>query len=152
MNAAHFNPVRSSGFSLLEVLCAILILGVALVGLTQGLATALSSTKESERQSTAALLAAGVIETVRAEGDLTDGDTDGEGPAGLELYRWKQTIQPTRIDGLHQVEVVVENARSGQAIYTLRTLLFETPYNPSTNVTNGRRDLDTERRRRRGSR
>ena len=45
-----------AGFSLIEVMCAILILGIALVGLTQGLTTALSSSKESEQQTMAALL------------------------------------------------------------------------------------------------
>jgi prepilin-type N-terminal cleavage/methylation domain-containing protein len=37
-----------AAFSLIEVLCAILILGVAMAGLTRGITTALSSTKESE--------------------------------------------------------------------------------------------------------
>jgi len=59
---------RKRGFSLIEVMCAVAILGVALVGLTQGITTALGSNKESELQTTAALLAAGRIETLRAEG------------------------------------------------------------------------------------
>jgi general secretion pathway protein I len=117
----------NAGFSLVEVVCAILILGVALAALTQGITTALASSKESEEQTNAALIASGQIETLRAEGDLTDGDTEGECPAGLERYRWKQSITRTDIDGLHEVAVVVERARSGQAIYELRTLLFEPP-------------------------
>ena len=50
-------PCRNSGFSLVEVMCAILILGIALAGLTEGVTTALTSSKESELQTTAALLA-----------------------------------------------------------------------------------------------
>jgi general secretion pathway protein I len=117
----------NAGFSLVEVVCAILILGGALAALTQGITTALASSKESEEQTNAALIAAGQIETLRAGGDLTDGDTEGECPAGLERYRWKQSITRTDIDGLHEVAVVVERAKSGQAIYELRTLLFEPP-------------------------
>jgi prepilin-type N-terminal cleavage/methylation domain-containing protein len=123
MNASHHN----SGFSLVEVMCAILILGIALAGLTQGVSTALTSSKESELQTTAALYAAGLIETLRAEGDLTDGQTEGDCGESLSLYRWKQFITAAGLDGLHEVDIVVENAKSGQPIYELRTLLFQPP-------------------------
>jgi prepilin-type N-terminal cleavage/methylation domain-containing protein len=116
---------RNGGFSLVEVMCAILILGIALVGLTLGITTALSSSKESELQTTAALLAAGQMEMIRADGLFTDGVKEGDCGDDLPLYRWKQTISSTSITGLHEVEVVVENSNSGQAIYELRTLLFD---------------------------
>jgi prepilin-type N-terminal cleavage/methylation domain-containing protein len=118
---------RAAGFSLVEVLCAILILGIALVGLTQGIITALGSSKESELQTEAALMASGQIETLRAEGELIDGVTQGEGASGLSLYRWKQTISAAQINGLHEVDVVVENSKTGKGVYELRTLLFEAP-------------------------
>ena len=118
---------QTAGFSLLEVMCAILILGVGLVGLTQGIATALKSSKESELQTTAALLAAGQIETLRADGFVIDGETDGDGDGDLSLYHWKQSVTSTRIEGLHEVEVVVENSKTGKTIYELKTLLFDPP-------------------------
>ena len=121
MNAPPFN----SGFSLIEVMVAILILGVALAGLTHGITTALDSSKESELQTTAALFAAGKIETLRAEGGLENGETDGDCGAGLEVYRWKQTISDAGLDGLHDVDVVIERAQDNQEIYELKTLLFE---------------------------
>ena len=117
----------NSGFSLVEVMCAILILGIALAGMTQGVSTALVSSKESELQTTAALVAAGLIETLRAEGYLSDGATEGDCGEGLLLYHWKESITSAGIDGLHQVEVVVENAKTGQSIYELQTLLFQPP-------------------------
>jgi prepilin-type N-terminal cleavage/methylation domain-containing protein len=120
-------PRRNSGFSLVEVMCAILILGIALAGLTQGVTTALTSSKESELQTTAALVAAGLVETLRAEGNLSDGATEGECGEGLSLYRWKQSITRAGVDGLHEVDVVVQNAKTGQPIYELQTLLFQPP-------------------------
>jgi prepilin-type N-terminal cleavage/methylation domain-containing protein len=117
--------MKVAAFSLIEVLCAILILGVAMAGLTRGITTALSSSKESETQTSAALLAASLIETMRAEGGLLDGETEGSFSSGLALYRWKQSVTASRIDGLHEVKVVIENAKSGQTIYELQTLLFE---------------------------
>jgi prepilin-type N-terminal cleavage/methylation domain-containing protein len=116
-----------AGFSLVEVMVAVLILGIALAALTQGVTTALSSSKESELQATAALLAAGQLETLRAEGQLTDGETQGDCGDSLPLYRWRQIIKAAGLEGLHDVTVVVENVQSSQEIYELRTLLFQAP-------------------------
>ena len=134
MRLRPLRPPRA-GFSLVEVMCAILILGIGLLGLTQGITAALRSSKESEIQTAAALLAAGQIETLRAEGFITDGETEGECEEDLSLYRWKQSVTSAGIDGLHEVEVVVENSKSGKRIYELRTLLFDPPLSdaPSDN-------------------
>ena len=124
-----------AGFSLVEVMCAILILGIALVGLTEGISIALRSSKEAELQTTAALLAAGQIETLRADGFIIEGETEGDGEEGLSLYHWKQSVTTTSIDGLYDVEVAVQNSNSGQDIYTLRTMLFDPPFLPSDGST-----------------
>lgn len=131
---------RNAGFSLIEVMCAILILGIALVGLSQGITTALSSSKESELQTSAALIAAGRIETLRAEGYLIDGMESGELEGNLALYRWQQSITQTAIDGLHEVSVVIEHARTGQPIYELRTLLFDASSYSGESSTTRRRE------------
>jgi prepilin-type N-terminal cleavage/methylation domain-containing protein len=119
---------RNAGFSLVEVMCAMLILGIALVALIQGINTALLSSKESEVQTTAALFAAGQIEKLRAEDDIiVDGITEGDCGENFTRYQWKQTIASTPIDGLHEVTVVVENSQSGKQIFELRTMLFDPP-------------------------
>ena|ERR1700733_329016 len=122
---------HQAGFSLIEVMMAILILAIALVGLTQGITTALASSKESELQTTAVLFAAGQIELLRAEKDLRDGTDDGDCGTVLPLYHWKQTVGPTDIAGLHDVDVVVQNSQTGAEIYELKTLLFEIPEDSS---------------------
>lgn len=136
-----------AGFSLVEVLCAIMILGVALVGLVQGLTVALHSTKDSELITTAALFAAGQIESIRAEGGLENGEKDGACGPGLALYRWKQTISSGGVDGLHEVEIVIEHTKSGKPIYDLRTLLFEAPDEPTVSSS----DKEKQSRSRKGS-
>ena len=139
----------ASGFSLVEILCAVLVLGVALTGLVQGVTTALRSSKESELQTVAALFAAGQVETLRAEGELRDGTKEGDCGEGLALYRWQQTITAAGIDGLHEVAVVVEHSKSGKSIYELRTLLFEVPNDSRTSSSSTRRDAGSQRRRNR---
>ena len=142
---------RNAGFSLVEVMCAILILGIAMVGLTLGITTALSSNKESELQTTAALLAAGQIELLQADKILTDGVEEGEFGAGLALYRWKQTVSSTAISGLHEVEVTVENSKTGKAIYELRTMLFDPPSESASAKTGIPKDSAKSKKRKRGS-
>src|SRR5438309_11863420 len=102
MNASNHN----AGFSLVEVMIAVVILSVALISLTQGITTALASSKESELQTTAALFAAGQIELLRAGQNWVDGTENGDCGAVLPLYRWKQTVKPTGTDGLHDVDVI----------------------------------------------
>ena len=145
MNVRHQN----AGFSLVEIMCAIIILGIALVGLTQGITTALSSSKESELQTTAALIAAGKIEMLRADGFVSDGITEGESGEGLSLYRWKRSVTGTSIEGLHEVSVVVEDSKSGKAIYELRTLLFDPPSYSNSEGSSDRKDSPKARRRER---
>ena len=145
MNVKH----QDAGFSLVEILCAIIILGIALVGLTQGITTALSSSKESELQTTAALIAAGKIEMLRADGFVSNGTTEGEGGEGLSLYRWKRSVTSTSIDGLHEVSVVVEDSKSGKTIYELRTMLFDTPIDSNSDGSSDRKDSLKNRKRER---
>src|SRR5688500_6652553 len=118
---------RLSGFSLIEVMCAVLILGIGLVGLTQGITTALGSSKDAELQSAAALLAAGQIETLRAEGYVIEGETEGEGDGALASYSWIQTVTETQTEGLFEVTLTVKHEASGGALFELKTMLFDPP-------------------------
>lgn len=143
----RYFTTADAGFSLVEILIAIMVLGVAVVGLTEGVTVALRSNKESELQATASLFAAGVIETLRAEGDFENGETEGDCGQELALYRWRQTIKATALDGLHEVTVTVENSKSGKAIYELQTMLFEAPYDTTSTTPTKRRDTDVRKRR-----
>ncbi len=118
---------RRAGFSLLEVMCAILILGIGLVGLTQGITTALGSSKDAEIQSAAALLAAGQIETLRAEGYVIEGESEGEGTGTLSDYTWVQNVVETQPEGLYEVTVTIRRTATSEDIFELKTLLFDPP-------------------------
>jgi general secretion pathway protein I len=120
--AMSFRRTRA-GFSLIEVMVAVAVLAIALVGLARGLTTALGSSREGAQHTDAVLLATSQIEALRAEYTFSNGTTDGTaGP-----YRWTQTISPAGVDGLHQVQVEVQTTDGAQQIYSLVTYLYQEP-------------------------
>ncbi len=133
---------RRGGFSLIEVMVAVFILSVAVVGLTRGLTTALGSSKDAELYSTAVQLAESRIEFLRADGLFHDGESEGTS-AG---YTWKQSITTTGTPGLHEVKVEVEPPSGGKSIYTLHTLLFQAPSDTTAEPSSRRKDSDRKRR------
>lgn len=140
---------RTAAFSLIEVLCAVAILGIAVLGLTRGLTTGLIASKEAQLQTTASLIAASRIEMLRADGFLEEGTDQGDMSGDLANYRWKQTIAPTDIRGLYDVTVRVENSKSDKLIYELETLLFDPPADLIPDSEREKRQDDNRRRERR---
>src|SRR5687768_7763434 len=116
-----------AGFSLIEVLIAVLILGVGLVGITQGIAVALASSKDAEFQSAAALFAAGQLEILRADGYVIEGESEGACDGMLANYSWLQNVVETQPDGLFEVTLTIQHTESGEELFELKTLLFDAP-------------------------
>ena len=120
------------GFSLVEVLCALAVLSVGVIGLATGLTTALRESKESERATRAALFAQGMLESLQADRFLTVGEEEGDLPAALGALRWRRTIEAMQPEGLHHVVASVVDAKTGAEIVSLETLLFDPPLRTST--------------------
>jgi len=146
------SPHPNGGFSLIEIMCAILVMGTALVALTRGLTTAMGSTKDSEVQTVVVSLAAGQLETLRAGGVLTDDTTDGDFGDSFPQYKWEQTISPGGLDGLHDVELSVISTRTGAPLYKLSTLLFDQDYPSSSAADEKARQRDQDKAKKRNRR
>lgn len=144
--ATHIRATRERGFSLIEILCAVMVLGVALVGLAEGLTTSLRLGKEAERYTTAALLATGRMETIRAEGDFIAGDETGDFGESFAAYTWSQSIEETGLKGLHHVRVAILLEPTKEQLYELETFLFQVPV---LGLDGQSTETSTERRRRR---
>jgi type II secretory pathway pseudopilin PulG len=126
---------------------ALLVLGVAITGLSQGIVLSLRSAKDSELQTTAAFLAAGQIELIRADGFLKARVSEGQGSGALSPYAWTETVTETPIPGLFEVAVAVRRDPSPGALYELRTLLFEPPAGSLTNRSANSREARERRNR-----
>jgi prepilin-type N-terminal cleavage/methylation domain-containing protein len=138
---------RVAAFSLIEVMVAVVILGVSLVGLVHGITVALSSGKEAEIQSQAALLAASQIESLRADGIYVEGETTGEFDDDLSIYSYRQNIEAREPEGLYEITVAIEKSDSGEQIYELKTMLFDPPALREDDDSKSK-DKDRERRKR----
>ncbi len=154
------STARSRGFSLIEVLCALFILGVGLVGLTEGITLALRSTKETERLTRAILLASSQIEELRAEGYVIEADEEGECGELLPGCGWHKSVARTETDGLYEVSFSITEANGEKTLYELKTLLFDMPFETGIETeaqedrakSTSRRDRERDARRRGGSR
>lgn len=118
-----------SGFSLTELLFAVLILGVGIAGMARGITTSLSSSKESEIQTKAALFAAGRMEFIRADGYYLAGTEEGECGMALPGYTWEQTLtESPQHEGLFDVIIkILPESGSEISIFTLESRLYEPP-------------------------
>ena len=140
---------RRAGFSLVEALVSLLILGMGIVGISQGLTLSYGSSRAAESRTAAALLASARLELIRAEGMILAGEDEGDFGAGYDGWTWKESIVETPIEGLHEVAVSVHRAPGGEKVYELRTLLYDMPWlGASTDAAGGASDTPGRRRER----
>jgi general secretion pathway protein I len=106
--ARHLAP---SGFTLLEVLVAMAVLSVALVGLLGLYNRSLLLTAQAQRLTTATLLAQEVLSRTQLDGINASqpgaGDFADLHPGRYPEFRWYRTIQVTPLEDLWEVRVGV---------------------------------------------
>jgi prepilin-type N-terminal cleavage/methylation domain-containing protein len=121
------NPSR--GFTLIEVLVAILVVGVVLPVALTGVGRALQAAGRSAREGTARRLAASLEARLLASGDWRTTATSGafdpaqDGAEGAG-FRWQAALASGRIDTLRTLTITVLRADGdGTALCTRTTLL-----------------------------
>lgn len=94
MRAEHMAPkraFRNRGFTLVEILVALVVLSIAAVSLLQSFAGGLRASDSARQQSYAMLLAQSKMAVVGVELPLTPGTVDGRFD---ERFTWQVTIAP----------------------------------------------------------
>ena len=132
-NAVSASRDRSSalGFTLLELLVSMAILGIVLPGVLFAFTTSSRSRAASEGETTAAFLALDRMAELEAQGVPEPGQSEGEFETGAR-YRWRVDVMPAELDGLYDVTVWVFWMEAGQERQlALRTYLAD----PSTTPT-----------------
>lgn len=117
---------RSRGFSLIEVLAALVIFGISIVALMEnfGASTAMQSDLISRQQALA--LAGNKLEAIRAGNSLTESSDSGDFTGADAQFSWSTQIEKTDVADLMKVTVTVRwNSGTSQREATLTTLMTE---------------------------
>ena len=97
------------GFTLVEMIIATLILGLAVVGAMTAINFATRSSGYAEQIQTATLLAQQQLGDAEQHSDtLSGGDSEGDFDQSNSSYHWKQSVETTDYQNLFKVTVTVQ--------------------------------------------
>ncbi len=99
--------VRWAGFTLLEVLVALVIVAVALAALARAGSQALNAQAALEERTLALWVADNVVAEIRLEGVSAPGRRQGQRRMGERDWVWQALIQPAPGEQLLRVDVAV---------------------------------------------
>ncbi len=118
-------PLRRNdkGFSLVEVIAALIVFSIAIVTLVQGFAQSSAAQSDLIDRRQALMLAENLLEEARALNQLEEGHEEGEFDE-FAGFRWERTIEESDLPDLMQVSAKVtwgpeERSRD----YSLTTLM-----------------------------
>lgn len=114
------------GFTILELVVAFGILGIALVVILRGYATALRGMEHTSGRMTAFMLAENLLAEYELEGDFSPGEDSGRFEEEFEDFYWKMTAAPLSgggevFEGILRVEFSVH--REGEEGVKLVTFI-----------------------------
>jgi general secretion pathway protein I len=100
---------RATGFTLIEVLLAIVILTTGLVLVFEGFSVGLRAASIADKETTATLVAQRLIADLETQEALSVGTEEGEYEEDYPGYRWRLEIQESAdgISGLYEVQMTV---------------------------------------------
>lgn len=127
---------RTAGFTLIEVMVALMIVGIALPALMFQLGTQLDSTRVINDRTQAAWIAQNqlaLLQLRQAAGEaLPAGEWQGESATGARQWYWRRTAEPTPAPGVlrHTIRVYDSStamASADQALISLDAYLLTAP-------------------------
>ena len=120
--------MKRAGFTLVEVLAAMLLVGIVLPAVMKGITLSQAAGSDARRRTEAAGLAEGKLAELISTDAWQDGDSSGAFPDAPE-YRWEFVAGPWADDtsgaSIQQLQLrVIWTARSREDSVTLSTLAF----------------------------
>ena len=126
-HALCFSPRVGSdrrGFTLIEVLTALVIFSVALVAFIEGMGSAISIQAELRARGRAEELAANTLEELRVNGQPKEGQDSGQFKDEDAGYAWRTVTRSTDYNNLYEVTATVSwDEGAGAKDYSLTTLI-----------------------------
>lgn len=119
-----FGP--AAAFTLVEVITALLIFSVAVLGLIEGIGSSIRHQSDLLDRQRAAMIAENIMEEIAYTRDLETGENEGNQEGEDERFTWRTNIEETDDEGLMAVSIEVSWGEGGAGgRYTLSTLLLE---------------------------
>ena len=120
------SPHRDPGYSLVELVAALTIFSLGVVGVLTLFSTCLQSTSASRGYTHAVFLAQRALEEKIAEEELYEGSESGDFGDTYPGYSWELTVEDTDQEGLMLAQLsVVWDDRGRKKEYALTTLVAE---------------------------
>jgi general secretion pathway protein I len=99
--------MKDKGFTLLEVMVALAILSAALVVIFSQQARSIALGNEARITTKASLLAQEQMAGLITEQRLRSGDEEGEVKDSIPLFKWKQMVEESNIEGMKKLTIIV---------------------------------------------
>jgi len=96
---------RETGFTLLEIMITLAIIGIALVAILRSLGMSMDVSNESRNISIATFLAKGKMAEIESQGFPETGETNGDFGDENPGFRWEKSISRIEIEGLRKIVV-----------------------------------------------
>lgn len=137
---------RAAGFSLLEVLIAIVILGFGITGVMTALTSSLTSAKLSEHHAQAVMQATGHVEALMHSAYLDAGERTGTFEPLFPHLSWSEKIESTELEGLQKITLDVTHTLTKEPLYRIVTQKFTVPLGFEETAEDRMRENDPFRR------
>ncbi|NBB69989.1 MAG: type II secretion system minor pseudopilin GspI [Alphaproteobacteria bacterium] len=112
---------RAGGFTLLEVLVALVIVAVAVAALGRAGSQVLDSQAELEERTWALWVADNALAELRLEAGVSPGQRRGSADMGGRTWYWEMLIQPAPGGDMLRVDVAVHHDRQDDSPVILHT-------------------------------
>jgi type II secretory pathway pseudopilin PulG len=116
----------AGGFTLLEMVLAVGILGTAMVVIIRGYTASVSGLEQTSEKAACFMLAENLLSRHEIEGEFPDGDTSGDFEGDFDGFSWKISAEPFSyegvvFEGVLRVDIIVKGPGGGRAdIMTFR--------------------------------
>ena len=114
MKTSNFNTRRNSGFTLIEVMIALVIIAISLTGMAVTMGGMLDNATAVRERTYASWIAQNKIVEMRLANVIPEvGATSGEIEYANTFWDWRAVVSETGLENLFRVDVAVSRPDSG---------------------------------------